>query len=58
MKKTTGKTVAKAELTPAMRKQIMSLSKQKDVTSGLKLILNDYRRYKKVKDKIEAAFKN
>jgi hypothetical protein len=58
MKKSPAKTASKAELTPAMRRQIMSLSKQKDVTSGLKLILNDYKRYKKVKDKIEAAFKN
>jgi hypothetical protein len=58
MKKSPAKTASKAELTRAMRRQIMSLSKQKDVTSGLKLILNDYKRYKKVKDKIEAAFKN
>lgn len=58
MKKSSAKTATKTELTPAIRKQIIALSNQKDVSSGLKVILNDYKRYKKVKDKIEAAFKN
>lgn len=58
MKRAPVKTVAKAELTPAMRKEIISLSNKKDVTAGLKAILSDYKRYKKVEDKIEAAFKN
>lgn len=58
MKKPSAKNTPKAELTPAIKKQIIALSNQKDVSSGLKVILNDYKRYKKVKDKIEAAFKN
>ncbi len=58
MKKVSAKNAPKAELTPAIKKQIIALSNQKDVSLGLKVILNDYKRYKKVKDKIEAAFKN
>ena len=58
MKKISAKKTPKAELTPAIKKQIIALSNQKDVSLGLKVILNDYKRYKKVKDKIEAAFKN
>ncbi|GAB4445191.1 MAG: hypothetical protein OHK0011_27070 [Turneriella sp.] len=57
MKKSSAKTATKTELTPAIRKQIIALSNQKDVSSGLRVILNDYKKYKKVKDKIEAAFK-
>jgi hypothetical protein len=58
MKKAEAKKKGKTELTPTLRKQIIALSNAKDVNSGLKIILNDYKKYKKVKDKIEAAFKN